>query len=129
MSSKIYPDRYDKETRKAYNHAWKTINHARVLLNNARTRARIKGLPCTIEAVDIVIPEVCPALGVKLQRGKIHVSPCSPVLDRIIPKLGYVKSNIIVVSHRANNIKNDATPEEIIKVGEFYKTLLEGRKK
>ncbi len=57
------------------------------------------------------------------------MSSSSPSLDRIIPEKGYVKGNVIVVSNKANVIKNNATPEEIIAVGEFYKKLLEEAKK
>ena len=44
--------------------------------------------------------------------------------DRIIPELGYVEGNLVIVSDLANRIKTNATPEQIIKVGEFYKKLL-----
>ena len=47
----------------------------------------------------------------------------------IIPEKGYVKGNIVVISNMANVIKSNATPEEIIAVGEFYKKLLEEAKK
>jgi hypothetical protein len=30
--------------------------------------------------------------------------------------LGYVESNVMLISHRANTIKNDATPDEIMLV-------------
>jgi len=48
----------------------------------------------------------------------------TPSIDRIDPKKGYVKDNIIVVSMRANRIKNDATVDEIRKVADFYEKLL-----
>ena len=45
----------------------------------------------------------------------------SPSLDRIDPNRGYTKDNIIVMSYRANRIKNDATKEEIKKLAEWIK--------
>lgn len=36
-----------------------------------------------------------------------------PSLDKIIPKLGYVKGNVWVVSNKANRIKSNATIEEL----------------
>ena len=33
------------------------------------------------------------------------------------------KGNVIMVSHMANSIKNQATPDQILKVGNFYKKL------
>jgi hypothetical protein len=44
-------------------------------------------------------------------------------LDRLIPELGYVKGNIAVVSTRANTLKRDATPEELMKVARFYEKI------
>lgn len=40
-------------------------------------------------------------------------APDSPSLDRVIPELGYVPGNVIVISWRANNLKRDATIEEL----------------
>jgi hypothetical protein len=51
------------------------------------------------------------------------ILPDSPSLDRVIPELGYVQGNVIWVSHRANSIKQNATAEEILAVGQFYKNL------
>jgi hypothetical protein len=82
---------------------------------------------------DVVAPECCPIFGIKLQRG-VHSetkrkgpADCSPSVDRIIPELGYVKGNVIVVSHLANRIRNDATPEQIHAVADFYEKLLSER--
>ena len=49
----------------------------------------------------------------------------TPSIDRINPKKGYVKENIIVVSMKANRIKTDATVEEIRKIADFYEKLFE----
>lgn len=63
--------------------------------------------------MDIVIPDVCPVLGVKLEKGRESGTDNSPSLDRIVPALGYVPGNIRIISNRANRIKNDSTPEEL----------------
>ena len=80
----------------------------------ARKRAEEKGLPFNIEVADIVIPEVCPLLEIPLKTSKIAASDSSPSLDRLIPHLGYVKGNILVISFRANQIKNCATLDELV---------------
>lgn len=100
------------------------------VLHNIRTRARAQGVPCTITAEDIAsaTPEFCPVLGIKLERAanpKGGVADNTPTVDRLIPHLGYVRGNIIVVSHKANRIKNNATIEELESVTHFYKSLFQ----
>ena len=97
------------------------------MLSDAKRRAKEKNIPFSLKKEDIFIPENCPILGIPLERaiGKKSASPNSPSLDRIIPEKGYVKGNIIVISYKANTMKSDATPEEMIKLGEYAKKLLE----
>jgi hypothetical protein len=79
---------------------------------NARNRARRKGLPFNIEVADIIIPDVCPILQIPFDMSG-NRSQYSPSLDRIIPDLGYVKGNIMVVCDKANAMKNCATFDEL----------------
>lgn len=79
----------------------------------AKQRAKKKGLAFTIVVDDIRIPEMCPLLGIRLSRGKGHLSPNSPTLDRRNSTLGYVENNVWVISHRANTMKSNATLEEL----------------
>lgn len=93
------------------------------MVQNAKQRAKAAGVPCTIKAVDIIIPTHCPVLGIPLARrlGKKGGCDASPSLDRIVPSLGYVPGNIVVVSRRANRIKSDASIEELEQVADFYR--------
>ena len=94
--------------------------------NNAKIRAKAKGLPFTITTKDIVIPDVCPVLGVPLTRPdgtSRGPGPYTPSLDRIVPELGYVPGNVRVISYRANRIRNDATIEELEAVLRYTKGL------
>ena len=100
-------------------------NREKKMLYGARARSKQKDLPFNIEEIDIMIPTICPVLGIPISPGEGKPRPNSPSLDRIIPEKGYVKGNIVVISSKANTIKSDATPEEIIMVGEFYKKLIE----
>lgn len=96
------------------------------MLYRAKVRSEQKNLPFDIEIEDIIIPTVCPILGIPLEPADGKSSqPNSPSLDRIVPEKGYVKGNIIVISNKANTMKSYATPEEMIKLGEFAKKLLE----
>lgn len=85
----------------------------KVMLYSAQRRARNGGFACTIALADIVVPEFCPLLGIKLMRGLKKQGPASPSLDRIKPGLGYVPGNVWVISNRANTIKQDATLQEL----------------
>lgn len=103
----------------------KEIGIAKRLLSQAKMRAKKRGLPFNIELVDVPIPTHCPVLGIPIlvssQRGNC---PNSPSIDRIIPHLGYVKGNVLVVSVHANRIKTNASPDEILKVANFYDQLI-----
>jgi hypothetical protein len=106
------PEKY-RELNQKYSAAWQRAHPEWVLHKAAKSRARSKGLPFTIERTDVVIPTHCPLLGTALLRADVRVQPNSPTLDRVIPSLGYVKGNVWVISHRANVIKNDATLAEL----------------
>lgn len=98
-----------------------------VMWSSARKRAKQKGLEFNIELSDIVIPEYCPVLGMKLSRKNSKQKDNSPSLDRIDNTKGYVKGNVIVVSYKANRLKSDATMPELQHVVNFYTKLLENR--
>lgn len=96
-------------------------------LNVTKRNALSKGIPFDLD-VDYVLSlypkdNLCPVLGVELAFGNTEGRNNSPSIDRIIPALGYIKGNIVIVSLKANRIKSNASPEEIIKVGEFYQRL------
>ena len=84
----------------------------------AKNRAEEKGLPFNIEVSDIVIPDICPLLEIPLKVCKSAAGDSSPSLDRLIPHLGYVKGNILVISFRANQIKNCASLDELMLISE-----------
>ena len=95
------------------------------LLYAARKRAKQNGLECSITVDDIVIPEFCPALGIKLEarvgagRSNREDIGSSPSLDRIDNSKGYVPGNVAVISLRANMIKTDATAAELKAVAAY----------
>ena len=81
----------------------------------AKNRAKERGLDFNIEVSDIVIPEVCPILEVPFEFGTKGNYSYTPSLDRIDNSKGYVKGNIMVMSQKANSMKNSATWDEIHK--------------
>lgn len=86
----------------------------------AKARAAQAGVPFSITADDITIPQLCPVLGVPLVVGQAQATDFSPSLDRVLPLLGYVPGNILVISNRANRIKNNATIMELRAVADFF---------
>ena len=67
----------------------------------------------------------CPVLNLQFKRNPTGrgAIPNSPSLDRIDNDKGYKIGNVIWVCNKVNMIKNYSTPDEIIKVGKFYKEL------
>jgi len=101
-------------------------NPDKYLVIVAKTRAKKNGIPFDLKAEDITVPTHCPVLGIPLSRGTKGFHESSPSLDRIIPEKGYVKGNVIVVSFKANRMKQNATVEELGKLYFFYKNLEKG---
>ena len=102
-----------KQRKKEYQKTVRRNNPAYYLWKSAYSRARKAGIPCNIDLEDIIIPERCPILDIPLyiHEGKSQHDSCS--LDRINPKLGYVKGNIAVISRMANTMKQDASRDEL----------------
>ena len=59
----------------------------------------------------------CPLLEKEFIFGSRKLHDMSPTIDRKIPKLGYTKGNVVIVSHLANRIMTNATYEEVQLVG------------
>ena len=87
----------------------------------AKSRAKKKNIFFDLSEEDIVVPDVCPVFKKPFILGD---PDWTYSLDRILPDLGYVEGNVLVVSIRANVIKNNASVEEIFTVGNFYKAIL-----
>ena len=81
------------------------------LLQDAKKRARIRGVPYDLKPTDFIIPELCPVLGCRLVVGGLRDH--APSLDAIIPSHGYTRGNVQIISTLANRMKNSATPEEL----------------
>jgi hypothetical protein len=102
-------------------------NYELSLLYSSRSRAKKLGIEHTITADDIVIPDVCPLLGIPIYMADRYSDDNSASLDRIDPNKGYTKGNVWVISRKANAIKSNATAEEILLVAENLSKFLEER--
>lgn len=87
----------------------------------AKARAVKSSIPFDIEVSDIVIPDFCPVLGIPLVvfKGRSGGENNSPALDRVDNTLGYVKGNVMVLSHLANCMKSSANPEQLVMFAEW----------
>jgi len=80
----------------------------------AAKRAKEKGIDFKITIEDIVIPSYCPLLGIPLKRGAGKATANSPSLDRINNQYGYIKGNVMVISRKANSMKQDLPIEAFL---------------
>lgn len=99
-------------------------NPERHMLQQAKRRAIRNNLEFSITLEDVIIPSMCPVLGINLFVAGGIWTDNSPTLDRIDNNKGYIKGNVIVVSWRANRLKGDATIPELIRIAEFYRRFL-----
>lgn len=97
-------------------------------LSAAKEKFRVKKKTATytgwdfdIDFCDVDFPDVCPVLGIPLDYFAEQKSDNSISFDRVNSSKGYVKGNVVVMSWRANRIKNDGTADEHIKIAEFMK--------
>lgn len=114
-----HPERVRKQGREG-TRRYRERHPERTMLYNAKYRAKQDGVRFSITEKDVPIPKFCPILGIVLevQRG-VHRNN-SPSIDRVNPKLGYVKGNVHVISHRANYIKNNETDPEVFEAIAMY---------
>ncbi len=100
---------------------WRQANRWYVLLAKVRKRATDMGVPFDLDIENMEMPSHCPVLGIPLVFSSGQVKDDSPTIDRVIPKLGYVRGNVQVISQRANRIKNDGTAEEHEKIAAWIR--------
>lgn len=102
------------------------------LVQRARLRGRRRGFESTITVADLEWPDFCPVLGIRLEypvRGGTNSGPIKdgyPSLDRWDCSKGYVPGNVVVISYRANTLKNNATAEELDAVAAYTRFGLTG---
>lgn len=105
-----------KEKRCGYQKKWRSKNLDWDLWHKAKIRSKKLGLAFNLEKSDIIIPKYCPVLNIKLEITEKTIGDNSATIDRINPEIGYVKGNIIVMSAKANRMKNNASVDEIKKL-------------
>lgn len=91
--------------------------------NRKKANALKVGYSWDIQFGDLEWPSLCPILGIELNYFAETRLENSPSFDRVDSTKGYEKGNVVVVSWRANRIKNDGTIEEHEAIVKYLKTL------
>ena len=103
--------------------------HLSQYLGDSKQRAKEKNLAFNLDLkyLESITIDVCPVFKTVFDWGRDNKGQGTerPSLDRIIPKLGYVKGNVAFISMKANIIKQDATAEDLYAVADW---LHEARK-
>jgi len=91
------------------------------MYRRAKSRAAKSGLEFNLDKEDIKIPTHCPVLGIprSTHQGTSGGRDNSPALDRVDNGKGYIKGNILVISHLANMMKSSANKEQLLKFSEW----------
>lgn len=114
-----YGRRYQAKRRESFEH------RLQMLLNASKQRARANNIEHTLTLTDIKelypVDGKCPVFGTTLQFNKAGFRNSSPSLDKIDPNKGYTKDNVQVLSWRANQIKSNASIQELELLLSFMK--------
>jgi hypothetical protein len=90
------------------------------LVSKLQHQAKLKGLEFDLTPADLELPTHCPVLGIPIVFPGPRHSPYLPSFDRIDPRRGYVKGNVLIISWRANCLKRDCTdPAELRAVADY----------
>lgn len=102
---------------------WQIRFPEKYILSRTKSKCKKEDIPFNLKLSDIIIPEFCPILGIKLLTNDEVRSGTSKwntaSIDRINPKLGYIRGNIQIISLRANMMKTDSTEEDLIKFAKW----------
>jgi hypothetical protein len=109
--------RKNPEKFKASQDKWNQKHPLYSTYHNAKRRAKDLELPFDIHWKELVMPEYCPILGVRMDKELDF--DYRPSLDRVDPTKGYVKGNIAFISMKANRMKAEGTAEEHRKIADY----------
>lgn len=101
----------------------------KTIYNRIKSSAKRRNIPFNLSLTDLnnlSFPITCPILGIPLKFNRGEAQDNSFSFDRIDSNLPYEIDNLIVVSWKANRLKNNATHEELKLIAQFYERLGEG---
>ena len=101
-----------------------TDKEVKQLYNNLKASAKKRGILFDLKITDIDdigIPLTCPVLGFPIYFHRGHSQYDSVSFDRINSSEGYTKDNLTIISFRANQLKSNASLDEMQRLVEYYK--------
>ena len=105
---------------------WKINNPKRAwavfATGGAKSRANLYGLEFNLSSKYVlsITPDTCPVFDTPfIFMGNNRITPESASLDRLNPAKGYVPGNVVVISMKANVIKNAYGSVDIFKVAKW----------
>lgn len=111
---KIYKENNKERAREVYIKSRENRFEHNFLLG-IKNRAKKRGFEFNLTIEDIVFPEYCPYLNIKLTKNVCQGRFKSNIsTDRVDNTKGYIKGNIMIISDLANRMKQNATIEELI---------------
>lgn len=123
-----------KEYRKEYNSRpevkeikkrWEWSIPGRLSAAKKRSKKNNLKFNLTKEYLESIYPKnnICPLLNIALDWDSDPNHSSTPSLDRIDSSKGYIKGNVQWISWRANSLKKDATPDELLMLAQNYKNI------
>lgn len=97
----------------------------KTIYNRLKASAKRRGIAFELSLVDLhrlAWPISCPVLGIGLKFNRGEAKDNSYSIDRIDNTKGYTIDNIVVVSLKANKLKNNASIDELGKIAGYYST-------
>ena len=88
-------------------------------VSSAKARSKKRGIEFNLDTKHVyaITSTHCPVFGLEfLFGGNKNIRPASPSMDRLDPSKGYIKGNVVVISMKANMIKNAYSSKDIAAV-------------
>jgi hypothetical protein len=112
---------------KKWGSKWNNKEHRKSLIyqtmrekfRKKKANATKTGAEFTVDFGELTFPTHCPILGIELDYFAENRAENTVSFDRIDSNKGYISGNVVVVSWRANRIKNDGTADEHQKIADF----------
>lgn len=92
------------------------MSNKNLIYKRLKERAKKQHMIVDVELRDITVSQYCPILGIELHvnKGMVGGRSNSPSIDRKDSTKGYTKENVWVISQLANQMKSNATPDQLV---------------